>query len=763
MAMPSELPSLLTGWTGDSRVVHVEHQPARPARYGDPVVAVDPALLERLGVARLWTHQAQAIDLLRNDTSVAIATGTASGKSLCYQIPIAEAGNGGSRPATALAVFPTKALAQDQLRSFADLADRRVVPATYDGDTLPDDRSWVRHHANVVLTNPEMLHYGILPHHHRWATFLKRLRFVVVDELHLLRGVFGSHVAHVLRRLQRLCGHYGSDPTFVFTSATIGEPGRLASELCGRPVTEITDDGSPRGERWFVLWNGDADADGRQESANRTAAALSADLVRAGHRTITFCRSRKATELVAADMRRRLPRELTESVRAYRAGYLATERRSLEEALFAGELRGVVATTALELGVDIGGLDACVLNGFPGTIASLWQQAGRAGRDAQAAVAVLVAGDDQLDQWYMAHPWDLFERPAEPAVINPTNPHVLLPHLACAAHELPLRPEDDRWWGDHLEEGVRRLVLDDLLAVRARDRRHDAPVAVWTGRGWPSGLIGLRGAAGREIRIVSDDGDLIGTVDRARATSVVHPGAVYLHQGEAWRVEDLDLDDCLAVVSPCDGGEYTQPRSTADIAVLTCDTERPVGNARLSLGTVRVTTQVVGYRRFDRFRNTLLGVETLDLPPSELVTRAVWYTMAPELLAAAGLAPAGWPAALHAMEHAAIGLLPLFTICDRWDVGGVSTARQADTGLPTVFIHDGHPGGAGIADLAFAAADRHLQATLDLVAACPCEDGCPSCVQSPKCGNGNEPLSRQGAATLLRHLLGTSVSARRAS
>jgi DEAD/DEAH box helicase domain-containing protein len=630
----------------------------------------------------------------------------------------------------------------------------RLVASAYDGDCTPEERTWARAHANVVLTNPEMLHVGMLPHHARWATFFLRLRYVVVDELHTMRGMFGSNVAHLLRRLRRICAHYGSSPTFVFSSATIGEPGRLASELCGLPVAEVTDDGSPRGERLFLLWNPAAEQEltGRSVSAARDTAELMSGLVTHGHRTIAFCRSRKGTELVAADVKRRVRADLADSIRPYRGGYLTSERRDIEKRLFSGRLRGVVATTALELGIDVGGLDACVLNGFPGTVASMWQQAGRAGRDVNGSIAVLVAGDDQLDQWFVHHPDELFSRPPEPAVVNPANPHVLLPHLACAAYEIPLTPADDRWWPGLLDDGVRDLVVDDTLRLRPPHPRR-GPAAVWARRGWPSRNVGLRSAGGDEFRIATPDGTLIGTVDGSRALRLVHPGAVYLHQGRSWKVSDLDLDDHVALVEPSDGGEYTQPRTVTEITVVDREQGRRMGAVDLALGPVRVRSQVIGYRRIDTFTGEQLGVHDLDLPPGELLTRAFWYAIPDDVLAEAGLTAATVPGALHAAEHAAIGILPLFTICDRWDVGGVSTPMLPETGMATIVIYDGYPGGAGVAELGFAAGDRHLAATLEVVEQCDCHDGCPSCVQSPKCGNGNEPLHKAGAAALLRRVL----------
>jgi DEAD/DEAH box helicase domain-containing protein len=581
-----------------------------------------------------------------------------------------------------------------------------------------------------------------------------RLRFVVVDELHVMRGVFGTHVAHLLRRLRRVCELYGTSPTFVFSSATIGEPDRLASALCGLPVTAITDDGSPRGPRVVALLNPPLvdEAGGMRTSANSETAAVTARILENGHRTIAFCRSRKGTELVAADVRRRLPAADADLVRPYRAGYLASERRAIEAELFGGHLRGVVATSALELGVDIGGLDACVLNGFPGTIASFWQQVGRAGRDRRSSLAVLVAGEDQLDQWLMAHPHEVFHRPPEPAVVNLANPFVLHPHLACAAFERPLSHADERFWPGVLDDGVRELVHADLLQVRPGPR-DAAPRAVWAGPGVPAPRVGLRTGTSGEVRIALDDGTLVGTVDESRAHSLVHPGAIYLHQGRSFLVTELDLDGRTATVEPADGDEYTQPRSDIDIRVLHEDEHRTVGRVRLSLGEVEVCTQGTGFQRKDARSRRILSNEHLDLPPTRLVTRAFWYSVPDDVLDDAGLDPVRTPGALHAMEHAAIGLLPLFTICDRWDVGGVSIAWHDDVGCAAVFVYDGYPGGAGIAELGFEAAGRHLEATLEVIEGCSCHDGCPSCVQSPKCGNGNEPLDKAGAAALLHAIL----------
>lgn len=751
------LSAFVTALGSDARVVHVERLSACSAQFRELSEPLPKAVAGLVPDQGLWSHQAAAIDHVRSGTSVAIATGTASGKSLCFQLPIAEAIAAGPLPATALLLFPTKALAQDQLRSMTALNVPGLLAATYDGDSSQEEKKWTRAHANVLLTNPEMLHVGMLPFHAQWGTYFKRLRYVVVDELHMLRGMFGSNVAHVLRRLRRICAHYGSDPVFIFTSATIGDPSALASTLCGLPVESVTEDGSPKGERLFVLWDPNAINDGTEEeplsvSSSRDTAELMSALVKAEHRTIAFCRSRKGTELVTADVQRRLTKRLSPTVRSYRGGYLTSERREIETQLFDGTLRGVVATSALELGIDVGGLDACILNGFPGTIASMWQQAGRAGRESQQSLAVLVAGDDQLDQWFVHNPSELFLRSPEPAVVNTANPYVLHPHLACAAFELPLTDADEAWWPDVLDDAVRELVQDDQLKIRMPTARADRG-AVWSGRGRPASRIGLRSASVNEFRIATNDGSLIGTVDGSRAFRLVHPGAIYLHQGTTWRVVELDLEDHVAFVEPHDGGEYTQVRAVTDIRILDTEQERTIGAADLCLGAVEVETTVIGYRRFDTFTREQLGVHDLDLPSSKLVTRGFWYIIGDSVTSAAGIGPAELPGALHAAEHAGIGILPLFAICDRWDVGGVSTPYLPETGAATIVIHDAFPGGAGMAELGFAAADRHLPSTLQIIESCRCESGCPSCIQSPKCGNGNEPLNKAAAIELLRAVL----------
>lgn len=733
-------------------VVDTTVEPARPTRTGDHEPDIDPIVRKRLGVESLWRHQVTALDAVLAGKSVILTTGTASGKSLVAQAAVGTA-IAGPRPATALFLTPTKALGHDQLRALDALGLPDVVAAAYDGDSSVEERTWVRHRANVVFTNPDMLHVGILPRHGQWATFLRRLRYVVVDEAHTLRGIFGGHVAHVLRRLRRICASLGAEPVFILASATVHDPANLSGILTGiDDITVVDDDGSPHGERLVAQINPpllDAES-GARFSAHRVTARLAADLITHGHRTIVFCRSRRSTETITAAIRRIVADDLAETVQSYRAGYLVSERRGIEAALAAGELRGIVATNALELGIDIGGLDACVVHTFPGTVSSFRQQIGRTGRAGAPSLAALVAGTDQLDQYLMAHPDVLVTRGPEPVVVNPSNPNVADPQLECAAAEAPLTPTDRRWWGDDLDDVIRRGVIGDRLRLQQVDAGDGTtePRAVFAGHGHPAGRVSLRSGSGREISIVDTAGTLVGTVDATRATSTLYPGAAYLHRTEPYRVTELDFDRGEAVVEPDDGATTTRADSTTELELTGTDAERPVGRLDVSLGPVVVRHEVTGYTRLDVATGQMLDHVELTLPAESLVTRAVRYVFAPELIAAGGLDPEAVPGSLHALEHALISMLPLFAICDRWDVGGISMPWHPDTGRATIAIYDGYPGGAGIAELGFDAAERHLATTLTMLEACPCQSGCPSCVQSPKCGNGNEPLDKTGAITL---------------
>jgi DEAD/DEAH box helicase domain-containing protein len=757
---------LLRGLAQSDELVHLEVTRASSARFAAETQWRDGlggASLGVIGERPLWVHQAEAIGHALSGRSVVVATGTASGKSLCYQVPLVEAvGTGG----TTLMLFPTKALAQDQLRSLGALNVGKLTAVTYDGDTVTDARLWARRNANVVLTNPDMLHQGLLPYHSRWAKFLGALRYVVVDELHTYRGIFGSHVAHVLRRLRRVCAYYGSSPVFISTSATVGQPGLLAEAVTGIESIVVDDDGSPRGERVLALWNPPADTSGVPVSGNASTARLLSGLVTEGYRTIAFTRGRRSTEVVAARAKSMVPDAMASTIRPYRGGYLPAERRAIEAEMFDGRLQGIAATNALELGVDIGGLDACICNGFPGTISSFRQQIGRAGRSAQRSLAVLVAGDDALDQWYAANPRQLVVRPPEPVIVNPANPFVLLPQVACAAHEMPIDPQElQRAYGfvsdaasmfdplrppqldDAVEDAVHQLLREEqLVAVNGR--------AVYAGTSSPASRVSLRSGSGSsEYRIVDAKQRLIGTVDGGRAFAVLHPGALYLHQGQQYRIGELDRTDHVAYVDATSVDEYTQARSDTQLRFLKIEQAQTIGRVRVCLGRVEVEEQVVGYQRKKISTNEVMGEEVLDLPPSSLLTRAFWFEIPDRVIEQAQVGPAAIPGTVHAAEHAGISILPLFTICDRWDVGGVSTASHPQTGVATIVIYDGYPGGAGIAELGYSAGVDHVQATLAAIEGCRCQHGCPGCVQSPKCGNGNDPLDKDGARRLLTAML----------
>ncbi|NYE50915.1 DEAD/DEAH box helicase domain-containing protein [Spinactinospora alkalitolerans] len=684
-----------------------------------------------------------------------IATGTASGKSLAFLLPCAAAiADGGN----VLYLSPTKALAADQQRSLAELALPGVRSAVYDGDTPSEERAWIRAHANYVLTNPDMLHHAVLGRHAAWAGFLRRLRYVVIDEAHRYRGVFGSHVAQIVRRLRRVCARYRGEPTFILASATTATPEESARRLTGLPVRAVTDDAAPRAALSFALVEPElTDLVGENGApVRRTATAEAADLLAGlaieGVRTLAFVRSRQGAELVAMSARRALTEakehDLVDRVAAYRAGYLAGDRRGLEESLRSGELLGLASTNALELGVDIAGLDAVVMAGWPGTLASLWQQAGRAGRTGEDALAVFIARDDPLDTYLVHHPEAVFGRPVESTVLDPDNPYVLGPHLCAAAAEIPLTEDDLPVFGPAAEEVLADLVERKMLRRRPRGW-------FWTRRDRAADLADIRGAGGPPVQIAdAESGQLLGTVDEAAAHSTVHDGAVYLHQGLTYVVDRLDLDAGVALVRGANPEYSTWARDVTEIEVRATLREASWGpSAAVHFGEATVTRQVVAYLKRDVRTGSVLGEQPLDLPARTLRSRAVWWTLGPEAeerLRAAGVEPRG---AAHAAEHAAIGLLPLFATCDRWDIGGVSTALHADTGRLTVFVYDGHEGGAGFAERGYAAARAWLTATREAIATCECLDGCPSCIQSPKCGSGNDPLSKSGALHLLDAVL----------
>ncbi len=742
----------------------MQQLPARPAvldRWPDWTPPDLVTAFGQLGIEHPWPHQVAVADAAWSGRSVVMATGTASGKSLAYQVPMLSAALTDPR-SRSLYLAPTKALAADQRRSIVGLGLGGVRAETLDGDTPMSERDWIRQHANVVLSNPDLLHRTLLPRHAHWADLFRRLRFVVLDEAHHYRGVFGSNVALVLRRLRRICARYGSQPTFVLASATSAQPGRMAEQLTGLPCQVVGEDLSPRGARTFALWEppltslrGENSAPLRR-AAGSEAARLVADLTVAGARTLAFVRSRRGAELAALSVQRALREaeagDLADRVAAYRGGFLAEERRAIERALTSGELLAVATTNALELGIDITGLDVVVLAGFPGTLASLWQQAGRAGRRGQDALVIFVARDDPLDTYLVHHPEAIFGRPVETGVIDPANPHVLAPQLCCAAYEAPLTDVDLELFAAADDPSGEQKVRAVLEALAGHGLLRHRP------RGWfwldpQAPRADIRSGGGQPVTLVeAGTGTLLGTVDAATAPSTVHEGAVYLHQGRSFVVDRLDLDDHAAVVHAEEPEWTTTAREITDIAIRDVDESAAFDGVEVFLGSVEVSHQVVSYQR-RRFTGEIIDEIELELPVSRLLTKAVWYTLDPLLLSDAGLAEVALPGALHAAEHAAIGLLPLFASCDRWDIGGVSTALHADTERPTVFVYDGHPGGAGFAARGHAVLADWLRATRTTIESCECRGGCPSCVQSPKCGNGNNPLDKQASLVVLRLVL----------
>ncbi|CAN5508038.1 DEAD/DEAH box helicase [soil metagenome] len=749
-------------------VRHVAELPPRQGRRHDWPRWADPAVVHAFterGISTPWSHQAEAAELAHDGRHVVISTGTASGKSLAYQLPILTTLATDPR-ARALYLAPTKALGHDQLRAAHALTAAipgldDVAPTAYDGDSPTDVRRFARERSRWLFSNPDMIHLSMLRNHARWALFLRGLRYIVVDECHYYRGIFGSNVAMVLRRLLRLAARYSAGtgttavpgPTVIFASATTASPGETAAELIGSSVAEVTIDGSPQGARTVALWEpalrtditGENGAPVRR-TAGAEAARVMADLITEGARTLTFVRSRRGAELTALGARARLEEtapELADKVASYRAGYLAEDRRALERALADGELRGLATTNALELGVDIAGLDAVVLAGFPGTVTSFWQQAGRSGRRGQGALIVLIARDDPLDTYLVHHPAALLDKPIERVVIDPANPYVLGPQLLCAATELPVEEAEVRSWG---AEDVAASLVDDGLLRRRSGRYFPAPGVD------PHHAVDIRGSIGGQIAILeTGTGRILGGVGAGQAPATVHPGAVYLHQGETYVVDSLDFEDAIAFVHAEDPGYTTYARELTDITVTGTGERTALGDIELGLVPVCVTHTVVGFLRRTLAGEVIDFVE-LDTPTTTLPTVAAMYTITPEALERNGIDPLRSPGSLHAAEHAAIGLLPLVASCDRGDIGGLSTAVGPE-GLPTVFVYDGYPGGAGFAERGYRQATTWLSATAAAIASCECPAGCPSCVQSPKCGNGNDPLDKAGAITVLRMVL----------
>ncbi|HEY7536844.1 MAG TPA: DEAD/DEAH box helicase [Gaiellaceae bacterium] len=718
-------------------------EPAREARVAPLPDGLDPRVRDAVGVPALYAHQRETWDAASRGEHVVVTTGTASGKTLAFNLPILDA-LAREPKNRVLYLYPTKALAQDQFRTLASYRIPRLRPAIYDGDTPAEQRWQVRRFANAILSNPDMLHVGVLPHHDRWGDVLANLRYVVVDEAHVYRGVFGSHVANVLRRLRRLARIYGAEPRFLLASATISNPGELGHELLGAPVTVVGDDAAPRAERTVVLWNPPLldEELGLRGSALAEAAKLQAGFVERGLRTLTFAKSRKAAELIHRFTAERLGDDSRLS--PYRAGYTPEQRREIERRLGGGDLLGVSATNALELGIDVGLLDVVISVGFPGTVASLRQQWGRAGRRGHG-LAVLVASEDALDQYFMREPDKLLGRRVEAAILDHANPRVFAGHVRAAAFEAPLSEADADILGP-----------DTLTTATADpDLRATSAGVVWAGKDYPAARVPLRSAEPDAFSVVdASSGAVLGLVERSRAFSTVHEGAIYLHLGESYLVHDLDEAAMRAIVEPFSGNWYTQAkRETQTRVVRPLREERRLG-LPLAFGEIEVTEQVVGYERKTLRSQERIELVPLALPASTFATEAIWFLPEPEQLEGLDAMPR-LLGTLHAAEHALIALLPLWAMCDRWDIGGLSTNVHQQTGRPTVFVYDGHAGGVGITARGFEQFEGWVADTARMVAGCPCRDGCPSCVQSPKCGNLNDMLDKAGARTFLERLAGS--------
>ena len=747
---------LLQAGRDDERLVREASEGPRPASLRPVPADLHPLVVDALGrqgLTELYAHQAEALEAAWAGPTI-VTTGTASGKSLCFQLPTLDVLCRDAK-ARALYLYPTKALAQDQARSLNRFGlTKQVRPAIYDGDTRKEDRAQIRRRANLILTNPDMLHMGILPHHRQWADLLCNLAVVVIDEAHVYRGVFGSHVANVLRRLRRIAGAYGTEPRFLLASATVANPVELAECLTGlAPVALVDEDGSPSARRKIAMWNPPVvdEVTQKRSPATSEAGELLADLVRSGARTICFIRSRKGAEVVARAARSHLEGtgdpELAERVAAYRAGYTTQQRHELERQLTSGELLAVVTTSALELGIDIGALDAAIVVTFPGTVASLKQMWGRAGRRGQG-LAMYVAGEDALDQFFCRHPDEFLDRPVESAILDFESEEIHLAHLLCAAHEGPIDPVADAGTlGARVEARCEQLVGQGELVKRRGTYTLRRP------EDYPAGRVSLRSSSNELVSIVDvASGEVLGTTDGARSHSTVHDGAVYLHMGRQYEVRELDLERSRALVTPFSGDWYTQPKRETLTHVEELLDRRDTLGVTLSYGVVTVTEQVLGYQRKRLSDHEELGMEALDLPPSAFTTKGLWFELGADEM---------WEdfpldvllGTLHATEHAQIAVLPLIAMCDRWDIGGLSTNLHPQTGGATIFIHEGHPGGVGITRIGFDQFERLAADAHRLITECRCKAGCPSCVQSPKCGNLNEPLAKDGAAELLARML----------
>ncbi|AIE85344.1 DEAD/DEAH box helicase-like protein [Fimbriimonas ginsengisoli Gsoil 348] len=730
-----------------AQIAHMEEHAPRSAVYGEIRRAMHPLIqdkLKELELSRLFSHQAKAYDAAMEGRDVVVVTGTNSGKTMCYNLPALQMCL--SEPAVrCLYLFPTKALAQDQLGKLeALIPGPQVRVGTYDGDTPQNQRSSIRKLSHIVLTNPDMLHVGIMPGHDYWAKFFKSLRLIVLDEMHVYRGVFGSNVGNVLRRLLRLCEWHKSRPQIIACSATIGNPTDLFDKLTGRKATLIDEDGSPSGKRTFVFWNPPELGEGRRLSANVATSEILASLTENGLRTLAFSRARVSAELVLRYTRKRVQEGghvAPGSIESYRAGYTAKERRQIEQSLFRGDLLGLSATNAMELGVDVGGLDAVVMNGYPGTASSFWQQAGRAGRGARDGLAVFVAHDDPLEQFLVREPQTLLGARNESVGANPGNPQILSQHLLCAAHERPIAPSELTRFGTEALNVAEGLDRSGELEFRAG-------LFFYPSFEPPALRVNIRGAGGEQVRLIVD-GQELGTMERSRAMTSAHEGAIYMHRGATFLVTSLDLENERAEVVPFEADYYTQTivQSVLDPRVEVRSAQLPHANA--SLAGVTVTDMVVGFRKKSLDGDTVLGVEALDLPPMTYDTVCVRIDLPP---LDENLDMSEQLGGIHGLEHALMAVAPLLAGCDRGDLGSAWYSMFPDTMRPAVFVFDKTPGGVGLCERLFESVTAWLRAAHQLLASCKCDAGCPGCLYSPRCEVSNEALSKPGSLALLGKL-----------
>lgn len=695
------------------------------------------SVLEKSGIALFYSHQVKAIDLIRQGQNVLLMTPTASGKSLVYNIPVLESIIDDPN-ARSLYVFPLKGLEQDQVKNLNELSGSLgfgVAGAVYDGDTTAYRRKKIREAVpNVIFTNPDMLHLGIIPFHRKWGDLFSNLKYVVIDEIHSYRGVFGSHVAQVLRRLRRICDYYGSNPQFIAASATIANPDKLSGELFGVPFSVIHESGAPSaGKHFFFLKP--------IESPYTLATRLFVQCIKSGLRTIVFTKSRKITELIYA-WSANYAHELIDKISPYRAGFLPKERREIEAKLFSGELLGVISTSALELGVDIGGLDCCILCGYPGSVSSTWQRAGRVGRQGRESVVMLVAIQDALDHYFMRHTDEFFDKGYEAAVIDPGNTNIVKSHIKCAASELPLRLTDSVY-----DIGGLMPVIDELVAEKTLSKSKRGEVWFSADRS-PQRGVGIR-AIGERFMLVSESGRAIGELSGGRVFREAFPGSVYLHRGRQYQVVRLDIENRQAVCRAVNLQYYTQALSHEETEVINKRAEREFGLITFSWGTLRITQQITGYERKRVFDRQRISRHDLEMPEHVFETEGLWTVIDKEtqLKIIANRFDLG--GTLHAVEHALIASMPLFALCDRGDIGGLSHTGFPDFGRPAIFVYDGYEGGVGLSRRALEIAGEWIRTTYKFIAECPCLDGCPSCVQDSHCGNSNEPLDKEGARFLL--------------